>query len=149
MLISSWSINKHSRHRQFLFLIGRFLKIFSSEIAWSNDPKLGRMHVWEVIYKDYSCRPDPLTDMTTTGDSFFWLADFYILPLWNRLAKCTEAWYETDRFLNNHCQECVRAYRSIHDCLSFLRVVMIGNHRTKTFLHEVMIGNHRNKTTES
>jgi hypothetical protein len=33
------------------------------------------------------------------------------------------------------CQECVRAYLSIHDCLSFL--------------HEVIIGNHRNKTTES
>jgi hypothetical protein len=43
--------------------------------------------------------------------------------------------HETDRFLNNHCQECVRAYLSIHDCLSFR--------------HEVMIGNHRNKTTES
>ena len=43
--------------------------------------------------------------------------------------------HETDRFLNNHCQECVRAYLSIHDCLSFL--------------HEVMISNHRNKTTES
>jgi hypothetical protein len=43
--------------------------------------------------------------------------------------------HETDRFLNNNCQECVRAYLSIHDCLSFL--------------HEVMIGNHRNKTTES
>ena len=43
--------------------------------------------------------------------------------------------HETDRFLNNHCQEGVRAYLSIHDCLSFL--------------HEVMIGNHRNKTTES
>jgi hypothetical protein len=23
--------------------------------------------------------------------------------------------HETDRFLNNHCQECVRAYLSIHD----------------------------------
>ena len=43
--------------------------------------------------------------------------------------------HETDRFLNNHCQECVRAYLRIHDCLSFR--------------HEVMIGNHRNKTTES
>ena len=42
--------------------------------------------------------------------------------------------HETDRFLNNHCQECVRAYLSIHDL---------------SFLHEVMIGNHRNKTTES
>jgi hypothetical protein len=56
---------------------------------------------------------------------------------------------ETDVFLNNDCQECVRAYLSIHDCLSFLHEIMIGNHRTKTFLHEVMIGNHRNKTTES
>jgi hypothetical protein len=44
---------------------------------------------------------------------------------------------------------CARAYLSIHDYLSFLHEVMIGNHRTKTFLHEVMIGNHRNKTTES
>ena len=57
--------------------------------------------------------------------------------------------HETERFLNNHCQECVRAYLSINDCLSFLNEVMIGNHRTKTFLHEVMIGNHRNKTIES
>jgi hypothetical protein len=45
--------------------------------------------------------------------------------------------HETVRFLNNHCQECVRAYLSIHDCLSFLHEVMIGNHRPKTFLHEI------------
>jgi hypothetical protein len=32
--------------------------------------------------------------------------------------------HETDRFLNNHCQECVRAYLSIHDCLSFRHEVM-------------------------
>jgi hypothetical protein len=57
--------------------------------------------------------------------------------------------HETDRFLNNHCQECVHAYLSIHDYLSFLHEVMIGNHQTKTFLHKVMIGNHQNKTTES
>ena len=47
--------------------------------------------------------------------------------------NCKKNWFtrhETDRFLNNHCH-----YLSIHDCLSFL--------------HEVMIGNHRNKTTES
>ena len=41
--------------------------------------------------------------------------------------------HETDRFLNNHCQECVCAYLSIHDCLSFLHEVMIGNHWTKLF----------------
>jgi hypothetical protein len=54
-----------------------------------------------------------------------------------------------DIFFNNHCQQCLCAYLGIHDCLSFLHEVIIGNHRTKTFLREVMIGNHRNKTTES
>jgi hypothetical protein len=43
LLISSRSINKHDRHRQFLFLIGRCLKIFSPDTAWPNEPKLGAM----------------------------------------------------------------------------------------------------------
>ena len=65
--------------------------------------------------------------------------------------NCKKNWFirhETDKFLNNHCQDCVRAYLSIHDCLSFLHEVMIGNHRTQTFPHELMIGNRWNKTTE-
>jgi hypothetical protein len=56
--------------RQFLFLIGLFLKIFSSETAWQNDMKLGKKHLWKILSRDYSFRFDPFK-LTNTFVLFY------------------------------------------------------------------------------
>jgi hypothetical protein len=65
--------------------------IFSSETPQPNELKLGRKLLWKFLSKEYTFCPDPLTNMATTGNYFFWLADLKKNSPLKRLAKWTDS----------------------------------------------------------
>jgi hypothetical protein len=50
---------------------------FSSENPQPNELKLDRKHLWKVLSKECTSCYDPLPNMAATGNSCFWLADFF------------------------------------------------------------------------
>jgi hypothetical protein len=83
-----------------LFLIGRFLKIFSSETALPNDPKLGRKNLWKVLYKVYVFYADRIFKMAATAGHRLTL---------DPMGKCSNAFFsETTNMIK------AKLYMNVH-----------------------------------
>jgi hypothetical protein len=56
----------------------------NEEAARPNDMTLGKKHLWKILYRDYSFRFDPFTNLAATDNSCFRLVKL--------LTKCHIIW---------------------------------------------------------